>query len=137
MKRRASLEETEHARTTAVGDKVRGPERSARALGVLARLARRHERAAANAASEEERELCLEQLELVRRAMDSARARATRGMEENGRAFAALGAASTSEEDVWEGSGGLMDSIPLHGGRRSGDCGRASFRAFDDEIVER
>ena len=127
MKRKVSLEETEHARTTAGGDKVRGPERSARALGVLASLARRHERAAANAASEEEREVCLEQLEIVRLAMESARARAPRGMEESGRAFAALGAAATAEEDVWEGSGGLMDSIPLHGGVVPGTAGTRRF----------
>ena len=126
---------------------MRGPERSARALGVLASLARRHERAAANAASEEEREVCLEQLEIVRLAMESARARAPRGMEESGRAFAApaerrpaarerLAPAAPwfkrKQPDVyWD-----VDLEKIQGARELMDAKRSDADDFDFEITD-
>lgn len=48
-------------------------------------------------------------------------------MEESGRAFAALGAAATAEEDVWEGLGGLMDLILFYGGVVLGIVGMCCF----------
>ena len=142
VKMRLIAAETQHAPTTAVGQRLRGPDRAGRALEVLESLERRYASSVDDAKTEGELTRAKMDLDIVRTAIVSANA-ATRSV---GTRYAgeraALGQAREDRvDDVWEGSGGLMDSIASHRRGVPGSVARrvgpSSSRERDEDAVAR
>jgi len=141
-KMRLSAAETQHASTTPVGQRLRGPDRAGRALEVLESLERRYVSSVDDAKTEDELTRAKMDLEVVRTAIVSANAAMRSGGATYAGERAALGQAREDQvDDVWEGSGGLMDSIASHRRGVPGSVARrvgpSSSRERDEDAVAR
>ena len=106
VKMRLIAAETQHAPTTAVGQRLRGPDRAGRALEVLESLERRYASSVDDAKTEGELTRAKMDLDIVRTAIVSANAATRSGGTRYAGERAALGQAREDRvDDVWEGSG--------------------------------